>query len=156
MSEKPTEPPKGMMVGGAMIDLAISYELLTQRLEKVMRPLSLNMTQLSLLFHFSWHPEQPKTVSQLVRVMGINQPGVTKATASMIEKKWLRKEADPQDARIKRLFITDKGLEVLEQAKDTTLPTLIEGFSCLTDDQLESFSDQLHTLKCWLDKTRAQ
>jgi DNA-binding MarR family transcriptional regulator len=140
-------------IGKTMIDLAISYSLLSQRLERSLRPLALNMTQLSLLFHFSRVPGQSSTVSKLVQVMNINQPGITKATTSMVAKGLLRKESDVTDARIKRLFLTAKGLEALEEAKVTTFPVLVDAFSCLGDPQLQEFASHLHTVKTWLDET---
>lgn len=137
-----------------MIDLATCYSLLSQRLEQVLRPLDLNMTQLSLLFHFAKRPEAPRTISQLAQVMNINQPGITKATSAMVEKGWMRREDDPADARTKHLFVTAKGWRALEDAKVATFPLLVDSFSVLSDDGLESFHGQLGQLKQLLDSRR--
>lgn len=137
-----------------MIHLATCYSLLSQRLEQALRPLDLNMTQLSLLFHFSKQPDVSRTISQLVQVMNINQPGITKATSAMIEKGWMRKKEDLADARIKHLFITPKGLRAIDKAKVATFPLLVDAFSRLSDDALESFNAHLEHLKHVLDAKR--
>lgn len=137
-----------------MINLATCYSLVSQRLEQSLRPLELNMTQLSLLFHFSKQPKASRTVSQLAQVMNINQPGITKATSAMIAKGWMRKKDDSEDARHKHLFITPKGLRVLENAKVATFPLLVDSFSCLSDEELASFHNHLQLLKQFLDAKR--
>lgn len=137
-----------------MINLATCYSLVTQRLEQSLRPLDLNMTQLTLLFHFAKQPDVSRTVGQLAAVMNINQPGITKATSAMIEKGWMRKKDDAADARLKHLFITAKGLRILEKAKVATFPLLVDSFSCFPDEALAEFHDHLQQLKQFLDAKR--
>jgi DNA-binding MarR family transcriptional regulator len=136
-------------------NLAICYDLYSQRLERVLRPLGLNMTAMHLLTHFSWRPERSWTISELVQVMGIHQPGITKATKAMCDKGWMRREQDEQDARIKHLFITEEGLAVLSQAQVEAWPELEAGFQCFNVGELSQFLPMLQKLKVQLEKLRS-
>ena len=72
----------------------------------------------------------------------------------MIAKGWMRKEDDSGDARHKHLFITPKGLRVLENAKVATFPLLVDSFSCLSDEELADFHNHRQLLKQFLDAKR--
>ena len=145
---------KGRYIGAAITDLVISYDLFNQRLERLMKPLGLNMTQMSLLSHFARNGEKPFTISYLVSVMAINQSGLTKAVKSMVEKGWLSKQADESDGRVQWLTLTSKGRDALMQAQQATYPTLLEGFACFDEEGLKAFAEQLQALKRNLDSTR--
>jgi len=134
--------------------LLICADLLSQQLEKALRPFELNMTQLSLLSHFSHAPERSWTISQLATVMTVNQPGLTKASKNLLDNQWLRREEDARDARIKHLFITKEGLSVLTEAKESTLPLLTEVYSSLSDEALSSMAAGINLLKTQLDEHR--
>lgn len=136
-------------------NLAICYDLYSQRLERVLRPFGLNMTAMHLLTHFSWRPERSWTISELVQVMGIHQPGITKATKNMCDKGWMRREQDEQDARIKHLFVTEEGLKVLDQAQRAAWPELEAGFANFDQQELEQFLPLLQKLKGRLENMRA-
>lgn len=142
------------IMASTITDLIISYDLFTHRFERLIKPLGLNMTQMSLLTHFSRKPEVPSTVSKLVTVMGLNQPGITKAVKAMCDKQWLRKQVDDNDARIQWLFITEEGLNALISVQKVSLPTLTDSFSCLDKDELNNFSTLISTFKQHLDTTR--
>lgn len=78
----------------AVVNFMICHDLLTPQIDKQLRPLGLNLTQMSLLNHFSHAPQQRHTISQLVKVMGINQPGITKAVNALEKLACLQKQKD--------------------------------------------------------------
>ena len=145
---------KYSLVPLAFVNLVISRDLFAQRLERAMRPIGLNMTSISLLSHFSRNPDRSCTISELVNVMGIHQPGITKATGSMLERGWLRRETNENDARIKHLFITDLGLATLRKAQELTFPLLLEGFADLDAEELQQLTATLDKIKNRLEATR--
>lgn len=138
----------------AVVDFMICHDLLTPQIDKKLRPLELNLTQMSLLNHFSHQPEQRHTISQLVKVMGINQPGITKAVNALEKLDCLQKENDKDDARIKWLRITQKGLAKLNDARQASGPQVFAAFGSVADADLQSFCNGLQQMKQFLDKNR--
>ncbi|ABD83146.1 MarR family winged helix-turn-helix transcriptional regulator [Saccharophagus degradans] len=138
----------------AVVNFMICHDLLTPQIDKQLRPLGLNLTQMSLLNHFSHAPQQRHTISQLVKVMGINQPGITKAVNALEKLACLQKQNDKDDARIKWLQITPYGLEKLNEARQTTGPLVFSAFGSVADQDLQSFCDGLEQMKVFLDRNR--
>ncbi|SMF56394.1 DNA-binding transcriptional regulator, MarR family [Alteromonadaceae bacterium Bs31] len=124
------------LLGGAIHKLAVCYQQLSGRFNRVLEPLSLNMTQMSLLTHFAWNPGQRETIGQLAEVMLMNQPAVTKAVKSMANMAWLVKIKDEHDARVTHLQVTEAGLRQLELAREQCLPILQQAFAGLNDKEL--------------------
>lgn len=149
-----TQDNRAPLIQRGIVDFMIAYDLLSSQIEKSLRPLELNLTQMSLLNHFSWRPEQASTITDLAKVMGINQPGITKAVNALVEKGCLEKESFSDDARIKHLKITDAGLALLNQARYTCYPAIEQAFGVLETDELASFMGSLHKLKKHLDENR--
>ncbi|MFT7559206.1 MAG: DNA-binding MarR family transcriptional regulator [Flavobacteriales bacterium] len=142
------------LIPQAFVNMAICYDLFSHRLERSMRPLGLNMTSVSLLNHFSWDPKRSWTVSELVQVMGIHQPGITKAVKSMLDKGFLTRQVDEHDARVKHLFVSDLGMKTLAQVRELTFPILAEAYAAVPDSQLEALAAALGVLKSGLESTR--
>ncbi len=73
-----------------LILIGIINQLATTRLNRVLSELDLPMAQFTLLTHFSHNPEQGWTVTQLAKVMEVNQPGMTKTTQRLLKKGLLK------------------------------------------------------------------
>lgn len=149
-----TQDNRAPLIQRGIVDFMIAYDLLSSQIEKSLRPLELNLTQMSLLNHFSWRPEQASTITDLAKVMGINQPGITKAVNALVEKGCLEKENFSDDARIKHLKITEAGLGLLNQARYACYPAIEQAFGVLETGELASFMESLHKLKKHLDENR--
>jgi len=76
------------------------------------------------LNHFSWTPETPSTVGQLVNVIEMNQPAVTKAVRLISDHAWIKRVADTKDTRVVNLFITELGLQQLNKARQASTPVI--------------------------------
>lgn len=137
-----------------IVDFMIAHDLLSYQIEKALRPLELNLTQMSLLNHFSWQPDKAQTITELAKVMGINQPGITKAVNSLVDKRCLVKEDFAEDARVKLVKITGAGLALLNQARAVCYPDIERTFGALNDAELEAFTGNLNKLKTYLDSHR--
>jgi len=124
------------LLGSTIHRLAICYQQLSGRFNRVLEPLGLNMTQMSLLTHFSWQPETAETISHLAESMKMNQPAVTKAVKAMVMAALLRREKDESDARVTHLYITEQGLARLMEARVRCLPILHQAFKGLEPEEL--------------------
>jgi len=142
------------LIQRGIVDFMIAHDLLSYQIEKALRPLELNLTQMSLLNHFSWQPDRAQTITELAKVMGINQPGITKAVGTLVDKGCLVKEDSAEDARVKLVKITGAGLGLLNQARAACYPSIEQTFGALDDAELQAFTGSLNKLKTYLDSHR--
>lgn len=138
------------LIQRGIVDFMISNDLLRFQLESALRPLGINLTQMSLLNHFSWRPEQASTITQLTEVMAINQPGVTKAVGALVDKGFMEKIDSAEDARVKLIKINAQGLELLNQARVACYPAVEAAFGSLNDEELIAFTHGLNKMKNFL------
>ena len=138
--------PPAVCVWLLLAGMCLAHDKVVQKVESALKPLLLNQTQLSLLHHFAKAPEQPWTISALVKVMAIHQPGITKACRALVERGALRREVDEQDSRVKHLFVTQAGLTLLQQAQALLGPVMVKQMGCLDEGELSHLSKVLQKL----------
>lgn len=126
------------LVHANVVQLSIAYQHLSARLNQALRPLELNMTQLSILTHFARHPALRETVSSLVDAMQMNQPAVTKAVKALSSRGWLIRETDEKDARVTYLTLTSDGAQQLQAAHQACGPTIEAAYGDLSEAELQS------------------
>ncbi len=147
-AEKPmTHPARAPLIQRGIVDFMIATDLLRCQIETALRPLGLTLTQMSLLNHFAWQPEAAASITELTSVMAINQPGVTKAVAGLLDKGLLRRIEGGDDARVKRVGITPVGLVALDAARKASYPAVEAAFDCLDDAELGAFTGHLKKMK---------
>lgn len=62
------------------------------------------------------------THSDLVRELEIEAPSVTSLIDGMERKGWVRRERSTRDARVKQLFLTQRGRRVIQEAASVMAP----------------------------------
>lgn len=107
-----------------------------------------------LLNHFSHRPAEGKTVTGVASAMQQQQPAVTKTLKAMVAAGLLQVEADAQDGRVKRHFLTDLGLAQHKAAVATISPLVRECFEDWDETEMQRLFDQLDRLKIYLDENR--
>ncbi|EDY82814.1 transcriptional regulator, MarR family [Verrucomicrobiia bacterium DG1235] len=127
------------LVHANVVQLSIAYQHLSARLNQDLRPLGLNMTQLSILTRFSRIDGLRETVSSLAAAMQMNQPAVTKAVQSLAAHGWLSRKADETDARITHITLTPEGLRQLGAAHQACAPTIDAAYQNHSTEELETF-----------------
>jgi DNA-binding MarR family transcriptional regulator len=55
---------------------------------------------------------------EVAETMGLTAPTVSVALRRLEEGDWLRREADPEDKRAARLYVTDKAADILMEMKN--------------------------------------
>ncbi len=138
---------KNALMGSNLVNLIICYQHLANHINRNVEPLQLNMTQLSILNHFSWQPETAHTIGELAQVMQMNQPAITKAVKAMVGNGWLRKQTDSEDARVSLVFITPEGLAQLDKARMVNVSLLGATFGSLPEQELLGLNTLLEKLK---------
>ncbi|OEF07750.1 hypothetical protein A1QI_17020 [Vibrio genomosp. F10 str. 9ZB36] len=137
-----------------MVHLGIVRQLIATREAKLFADMPLNPSQFGVLNHFTHNPKRSWTVTELVNVMEMNQPGITKIVTVLVDKELLESISDSQDKRRRHLKITDKGLILCQEIMNALLPNISHVFESWEDDELEEMKGHIHKLMRWLDDNR--
>ena len=137
-----------------MIVTGIIEQLMNTRMHKLFKNFTVSSSEFSLLSHFSHKLERSWTISELVQVMEMNQPGITKLVASLIEKSALIAEIDQFDKRKRHLTISKKGLQLYAEIMQKLQPDISVCFSDWQDQELQQMLKHSDKLMKWLDENR--
>ena len=137
-----------------MINLGIIQQLMATRQLKLFRNLEISYSQFSLLAHFSHNPDRSWTVTELAVVMEMNQPGITKVVASLLNKKLMSAAIDQHDSRKRHIKITPQGLNLFQQTMNKLLPDASYILENWTKTDLNEFQNHLEKLMQILDSHR--
>lgn len=137
-----------------IILLGIIQQLMTTRSHKLFKNLSLTSSEFGLLSHFSHKPERSWTISELSQVMEMNQPGITKLVANLVDKSALSMQLDKFDKRKRHLCITKNGLNLCHEVMQKLQPDISLCFSDWQDDELQQLLNNNEKLMKWLDNNR--
>jgi DNA-binding MarR family transcriptional regulator len=77
-------------------------------------------------FVFQHLLREPLTVGALARAMGVTQQRASKATSELEALGYVRREADPADARVRRLVLTERGHGVVAAAREARAALVAE------------------------------
>lgn len=85
------------------------------------------------------------TARKLADILEIRQASLTAKVGQMEEQGYVRRVRDKKDARLVRIFITEKGLRVLanRSPSDPTIPAFSD---CLSEQELAHFIDMCKRL----------
>lgn len=137
-----------------MTSLGIINQLTDTWLSKALIPHGINRSQFNLLTHFSHHPEQEQTISQLAEVMQMNQPGITKVVNKLAAVGLVDIRKDCHDGRKKWVSINQNGLDKTQSAFTSFLPMVDSCFEGWDDKQLKEMLVHSQRLQVWLDDNR--
>ncbi len=137
-----------------MIVQGIIQQLMTTRKNKMFKKLALTTSEFSILSHFSHNPKRSWTVSELAEVMEMNQPGITKLVAHLIEKLALSVHVDKFDKRKRHLLITQQGLRLCTEVMEKLQPDISLCFKDWQDEELAQLLKNNEKLMSWLDNNR--
>lgn len=137
-----------------LISLGIINQLTNTWLGKALAPHGINQSQFDLLNHFSHNPEKEHTISQLAEVMQMNQPGITKVVNKLSEMDLIEIRKDDQDGRKKWIRINQQGLDKVQSAFMSFLPTVNQCFEEWDEKQVEEMLQHSTRLQMWLDNNR--
>ncbi len=134
--------------------IGIINQLATTRINRALKKLDLPYAQFTLLSHLSNDPERGWTVTRLAEVMEVNQPAMTKTTQRLWKKGCIEIKPGDRDKRIRTVFVTSKGLDLLAKAWGDFAPDVGEIFSDWQREDVEILKGLLERLKSQLDESR--
>jgi len=96
----------------------------------------LSMSQIGALFQI-YHGKS--NVSDLGEGLGITHAAASQMLERLVQQKLILRSEDPQDRRVKQLFLTDKGCRIMEEsvrARQGWLDDLVSGLSADQKEQI--------------------
>lgn len=117
------------------------------------------------LSEYDVYPGQPPLMFALARQNGQSQKElaeqleITPATLTVMIKRMeknglLRREADVEDQRISRIYLTDKGLEILEDVRETLERLEQQAIEGLTDEDIQTLRQLLLRINRNISRSR--
>ena len=82
----------------------------------------------------------PLSVSALGEAIGVDQPRASRLVQQGVERGWLRREADPDDARRTRIVLTDEGRRMGRGVRGDRREALRGAMSALTAEEQAEFA----------------
>jgi len=107
-----------------------------------------------LLRHFCHDPGREWTVTGLVSAFETNQPAVTKRVKQLLDKGLLAARPDPNDARVRWLRVTRKGIRLRDRLVRRLEPDQRSFFAGWERSEITELHRLLERLKTHLDDHR--
>ena len=130
----------------AAVNILFTASWLSQKQTRILRPYGLSMQQFNILRILRGMKGKPATVKILTQRMIDRTSNASRLVDKLVNKGWVRRETCEEDRRQLDVYISDKGLEILQAASkaiDEAMPKLIA---------LET--EEAETLSLLLDKLR--
>lgn len=77
----------------------------------------------------------PLSVSALGEAVGVDQPRASRLVQQGVERGFLRREVDPDDARRTRIALTEEGRRIARGARGERRETLTHALQAFTDEE---------------------
>jgi DNA-binding MarR family transcriptional regulator len=131
----------------AYLNLARSYEHLTQQLTELFRPYQLSTTQYNVLRILRGAGEEGLNCTEAARRMITHDPDITRLFDRLAQRDLIRRSRSKADRRVVMAHITDSGLALLAEL-DSPVRLLHERqFAKLDPHQLEGLIGSLESLR---------
>ncbi|AGH81016.1 hypothetical protein PCNPT3_05370 [Psychromonas sp. CNPT3] len=137
-----------------MIVNGIIQQLMDTRTNKLFKNFEISKSEFSLLCHFSHKPERSWIISELVEVMEMNQPGISKLVAALSENAMLCAKTDKFDKRKRHISITSKGLQICKDVMQKLKPDINLYFADWQDQEVLQMLKYSEKLMLWLDNNK--
>lgn len=77
----------------------------------------------------------PLSVSGLAEAIGVDQPRASRLVQQGVDRGWVRREADPDDARRTRIALTDEGARLFRGVRGERREALGRALAAFTDEE---------------------
>lgn len=78
----------------------------------------------------------PLGVSEIADVIGVDQPRASRLVQQGVDREWVRREADPNDARRTRIALTEQGSQMIRGVRGERRERLGAALQTLTEHEL--------------------
>ncbi|NIP47300.1 MAG: MarR family transcriptional regulator [Gammaproteobacteria bacterium] len=119
--------------------------LLRTTYDRRIRDLGLTRSQWWVLTHL--YRKDGITQSELAETLELEKPSLGRLLDRLESNGWVRRAADPDDRRAKRVFLTDQVEEPMQVMRDIAAGVREDALSGLSADDRDRFVDTLLTIK---------
>ncbi|MCA0405796.1 MAG: MarR family transcriptional regulator [Proteobacteria bacterium] len=128
--------------------VARCHALYAQRLQLILAPLGLRIAQFDVLANLVYEPGM--TQQRLAGKLFVGRSNLSMALSEMEKMGWVRRESDPQDKRIRRLFLTPQGQALALQALEDECVLFDEMMTALSEEECNALGDSMRRLGDYL------
>ncbi|MFC3713012.1 MarR family winged helix-turn-helix transcriptional regulator [Sphingoaurantiacus capsulatus] len=115
--------------------------------DQALKPLGLTRAQWGMIDNISRHPEEGMAQTELAKLLETGKVSVGGLIDRLEESGLVYRQPDKTDRRVKRVFITDKGYEVLERVKHVADDLDAMLFDDVSTDEMNAAADVLLRVK---------
>jgi len=134
--------------------LGINTQLYTTRMNTLLKPEGLTLSQFSLLNHLINSKQTAHSISDLTQAMELNQPGVTKIVQKLQEAELINVNKNKDDSRKREVSISLQGQRKVMQVNQALFPDIRSWFQDWTAKDIEQFTTYNKRLASWFNTHR--
>ncbi len=124
----------------------------SQRADRDLSPAGLSRAQFTALVHLSQlHDKEDVTITSMLDVMNMNQPGVTKVVKSLADQGLVTVSPKPDDKRAKLVSLTQAGHERCDATFASLEDSIATVYSSWTKQEISTLTQLLRKLSATLD-----
>lgn len=131
----------------AYLNLARSFEHLTQQLTELFRPYQLSTTQYNVLRILRGAGEAGLNCTEAARRMITHDPDITRLFDRLAQRNLIRRSRSENDRRVVLAHITPEGLQLLAELDEPVRQMHATQFAALTGAQLVELIQYLEMLR---------
>ena len=90
--------------------------------------------------------ERPRRITELAALEAVTQPGITSLVNRLEERGWMRRDADPSDARAVLVTLTPLGTQVFDTLRAEYRALLHEEMATLPDEDVATLARSVEIL----------
>ncbi|WP_141504947.1 MarR family winged helix-turn-helix transcriptional regulator [Paenibacillus luteus] len=113
--------------------IKLAFVTIRREIETALRPLGLTPQQSQSLHLLSMSPGAMN--ADLEKLLFIDKSSVTSLINGMVRKEWVVRRDHEQDARMKRIYLTEKGIEMYQQSSQAVKAAKDKSNQMLTHEE---------------------
>ncbi|MEM0173750.1 MAG: winged helix DNA-binding protein [Sulfolobaceae archaeon] len=136
------------------LQLLMTYKALRRKSGKDLKKVGLCLGQDIILFHLSSQPGISQT--QLAKALGVEEATISIMLQRMARTGLIKRTADEKDARMMRVSLTAKGLELRKKALRIWQKQENQIFSSFTEEQKRELLKSLLEIQSYIDSRKGK
>lgn len=120
------------------------HSLWAQRMSQMLQPLGLRMAQFDIMANLLYEPGM--TQQRLAEKLFVGRSNLSMALPDMEANGWVRRDADAEDRRVRRLFLTAEGEALARAALAEETHLLEEMMQVLSEEECNLVGDLMRRL----------
>ncbi|KAF0229464.1 MAG: MarR family transcriptional [Beijerinckiaceae bacterium] len=120
------------------------HSLWAQRLAAALVPLGLRMAQFDIMANLLYEPGM--TQQRLAEKIFVGRSNLSMALPDLEAIGWVRRDADAEDRRVRRLFLTEEGTRITHLALEEECKLLDEMMDALSEAECNQLGDFMRRL----------